>query len=697
MRTPLRGLGGTRLYVVQVGDSPMGIAQKLAGNGAFVGQLIAANPTKPTVVISGIKTFSSLIVGERLIVPSSWSGMRVKTYGFQVTNTACSDPNTFNDDTLISSIQQCGGAVLEADTSFGADVSKIWAAVENSAATGASAGVSVAVGEAILVAALNSVGFAGLADVISALFTYILHELLLVLTATAVTDITTGVAIGAGAGYVGAVIGAVIGAIVALISIIIGGPSIQITNGNSYKATDYVRNNLQNAANFFSTNPSLIGMTPLWVANQFDLFLANPTWLWANQNNLGVSQPTPPNQGAGDALDLIYTSLPGAFELLNRAQLAAAMSLVSVTPSKLQFYQAVPTSGTINPNPNLIWNPVFSSTEMIWAPGDVVGGTLANGATATDGRAYDSCPNLFSNNIIAIINPALGGQITGQTNISSGICTLQIMFPSLTTVQCTKIFNNADTIAAYNKVINGAVAWALTQCQAPTVAQLGSGSVWNLEPADVQFVLSKWVAPPVTSGSTGICSPTDVILLAQYWVNTQCPAPTVAELKAAIGSNISDIQAQQILAARSNPTCDVANSKTSVLKTTAIVGALGAGALWWYSLHNGLSFTQGAKRVYSNVKHTVTKPFGRKRNPIDTVNVLPVKSSTGGRTVAFRVRISEMETILLEDKSNAVLYRYNTALVRFRPTTYQLTKIRAGEGEVLIFEDQIVDRLVGGR
>ena len=55
-----------RHYIVQQGDSPHSIARRF---GIHVRQLIAANPHKPVVTVSGQQTWSALYPGERLRIP----------------------------------------------------------------------------------------------------------------------------------------------------------------------------------------------------------------------------------------------------------------------------------------------------------------------------------------------------------------------------------------------------------------------------------------------------------------------------------------------------------------------------------------------------------------------------------------------------------------------------------------------------
>ena len=71
--TDTRGLSPDgAVYVVEPGDYPGKIAQKLTGAATNWPQLIAANPQKPTKTTSIGKEFKTLFAGEKLIVPSKW-------------------------------------------------------------------------------------------------------------------------------------------------------------------------------------------------------------------------------------------------------------------------------------------------------------------------------------------------------------------------------------------------------------------------------------------------------------------------------------------------------------------------------------------------------------------------------------------------------------------------------------------------
>jgi hypothetical protein len=63
----------TATYVVQPGDTPMGIAQKLVGNPAKVNDLVRQNPHKPSMAVGQVLTFRELRAGEVLAVPTKWA------------------------------------------------------------------------------------------------------------------------------------------------------------------------------------------------------------------------------------------------------------------------------------------------------------------------------------------------------------------------------------------------------------------------------------------------------------------------------------------------------------------------------------------------------------------------------------------------------------------------------------------------
>lgn len=248
-----------------------------------------------------------------------------------------------DDDTIMKQSVQWGANILQTDTSFGASMSKIWEKAEQEAAEAVAISESIIVTTGIVIGALNTLGFAALGTILSTLLSAIISEIMTALTLGAVTTVAGAAAIGSAGGYIGTIIGAIIGAIIAGITLITGGPKVQITNGNWFSAQDYAKTNVPNAANWLksATTDQLMGLTPLQFANQANLFLANPVWMYLNQDLIGIPQPPPPEYGTGSVLDVVYGQLPGAFELLNRVQLLAATSIVNTNPSRLSFFRSI--------------------------------------------------------------------------------------------------------------------------------------------------------------------------------------------------------------------------------------------------------------------------------------------------------------------------------------------------------------------
>ena len=144
-------------------------------------------------------------------------------------------------------------------------------------------------------------------------------------------------------------------------------------------------------------------------------------------------------------------------------------------------------------------------------------------------------------------------------------------------------------------------------------------------------------------------------------------------------------------------------ASSGVARTAGIaLGSAGVGLLV-YHLYTGYSalstlrslgqdIKAGARRfggavkretgkVESAVKRDVHKLGHRRSNPLDR------SSATGGRLVAYRVRL-EQDIVEFEGRT-AVLYRNDVAVAAFRPSPFQKTKIRSGEGEMLVFSDQL--------
>jgi hypothetical protein len=335
--------------------------------------------------------------------------------------------------------------------------SDLWAQIEAKAAEGA--GVAAGVTATVVggIALLNALGATALSTFLTALVSQILVDVGLVAAGT----VATGAAVGSVIPGIGTVVGLVIGAIVAAFQVIGYSCSVQITNGSRYNCGDYVKN-LQAMSDWLKSGGNVVGATPLWAANQFGLFLANPLWMYANQKQLGISQPPPPDPTSDTGK--LY-ELPGAFEMLNKPQLLAATQLVTGTPSRLSTWSTVLSSAPVVPNPDQSWNEVTVS-DPSWLPGDQ--------GYKYGSSVYQAPPGLFQ----------------GDTKNLGGVFPLQIVFPALTKAQCQKIF--ARTQPAYDDVIARATAYIQDFAAnrwdhyPPDPSMLGAGSEWNLSDADIQ-------------------------------------------------------------------------------------------------------------------------------------------------------------------------------------------------------------------
>lgn len=464
------------------------------------------------------------------------------------------DPTDTSDAGLMNNAQIVGQQLL-ASTTLGASISGAWATAEAMAAKTA-AGASSAITTGLVVStyvisdALPALGFQGLADVLADLMAEVLDAILEAITISSISDILTGLGAGASFGYVGAVIGAIIGAIVAGVEALVGGPTVQITNGTTVSCQTYAQTNLPSAVTFLSSQKTLMGFTPKWLADTFGLFLANPVWMTINQGLLGLNYPNVPAAGTGSPVDQIY-QLPGAFELLAKAQFAEAATHLATTASKLPFFRSIPGALALqqagiplaaaeveiaafafpSQNPN-DWSSVqfpqpFNGqpctvncdySEFSWAPeGAVVSsdGTIEMPQVVGTSAVYTPCLNLLTNSNVVAGGPTNGHpgaatQAKSQTAQNPAACALQVLFPALTTDQCAALF--AATQPAYQTAIDNAQNWANSQATL-TLDQLTSGSQWNLTLDDANAVLQNWssaalalVADAAAGASKGLLS-----------------------------------------------------------------------------------------------------------------------------------------------------------------------------------------------
>jgi hypothetical protein len=417
-----------------------------------------------------------------------------------------------------------------------------------------------------------------------------------------------------------------------------------------------------------ASSDEIVGLTPLSFSNQATIFLANPTWLYGNQVLLwgnGTAQPSPPDAGHGSGIDVAYTQLPGAYELLNTAQFAHATMVVSGQAGRLPFFSSIPKpTGTpvmvanwpVDPaviqisNPNN-YNPMWTQGLLSWVPPGIVsqtGAGIVDGVAAAGDPAawppgnnfgggggpelqapsidgsnpmgpnisyqsyiYASCPNLITNDNTRDSS----GKVTGQTNIAPGAFMLQVLYPSLTTAQCLMIFTAAH--GEYNKVVNAAQAWANTQCYVSVpdlVYQFG------ITPGDAATIVAQWSNP-----DPGCIDKHDAMVLWQYWVNQHCPAPTpeaVWKQSGGASGPLTLIDAQTIVNGWSNLKCTAPSpltpsspaapgAKSPLVRGVALAGGMGAIGVAWYAARHGLTITKAAQTLYGSTKRVVAKTASR--------------------------------------------------------------------------------------
>jgi hypothetical protein len=559
---------------------------------------------------------------------------------------------TYTNDSTASSIQQCGHALLLSDPNLSQSISTIFktvfAAALAEAGTGAEdalavwgavevfSSISATAAYANIISSLVNLLAGYIGSLVTTISAFVSSEVAAAAASAAAasaiaagssaaeaaaagaaagaaaegsTDIavaSTSIAAGASSfGYVGAIIGFIIGATIAIANYL-NPHSVETTYGVTVAGVSYIQTNLTNAAQWLQNQTSVAGMTPQYFAVQQSLFLANPTWLWANQALTGMCQPIPPEQGSGSTVDFIFTQCPGAFELLSRAQFGEAAFNTALTPSKLMFYMSivkptgtVPTAQPTN-NPNN-YNPIWSQADLYgnqaWTPdnpdSDVTfseGGILNpdteglnwswgpanpqinpvtinseactgnnNPATQADtqtqptssnpsygGRGYAAYYYSSCPNLVTNNNSVNSdGSMGPQTDIAEGIYNLQVIYPALTTNQCLCIFN--ANFQAYLNWIAAAKEWANSRCEYPDAIHLGTGSTWNLETADVQAIQAQWVAP------------------------ANCPGSKASAATATV---------------------------QTTLKTTALVGGAAAMGLAFYAYKNGMTVTTAAKSLF---------------------------------------------------------------------------------------------------
>lgn len=165
-------------------------------------------------------------------------------------------------------------------------------------------------------------------------------------------------------------------------------------------------------------------------------------------------------------------------------------------------------------------------------------------------------------------------------------------------------------------------------------------------------------------------------------------------------------------------------SKTSTSTTkkvvigTAVIGAISAASLWYYSYRTGHTFGGAAKYLYGKTKRKLgLSAREAMENPIDfppkrelpmlpsgptSTAIVPYKAPftsivprQARKRVAYRFELGGdpyMETVRMMSDGTAVAYRNTRPIARFIPTKYQYSKIRAGNGTLLVYMNQLLEK-----
>ena len=247
--------------------------------------------------------------------------------------------------------------------------------------------------------------------------------------------------------------------------------------------------------------------------------------------------------------------------------------------------------------------------------------------------------------ITTINAPALFGTIPVQAS------PLMVQFPALTEADMNTLQGNGDMVGAYNAIIVTAKAAAQDSANWP-IDLTSFRNTYGLSTADATSLLQQYAAGHYTVPAT---PPIDI---------GGGPLTNATIASSAAGT---------------------------VAKSAAVVAGAAGAALLAYKLYTGYSFLKTAQGAWIDAKKGASylkgKLTGRKSNPI---SVSPYRTSaTGGRIVAYRVRLFSRHEEILFNGQRAALIRHGKKVASFKPSSFQKTKIRSGRGEVLIFQDQL--------
>jgi hypothetical protein len=274
--------------------------------------------------------------------------------------------------------------------------------------------------------------------------------------------------------------------------------------------------------------------------------------------------------------------------------------------------------------------------------------------------------------------------------------------------------------ANYGRNVVAAIDWLRTHPQdAMTMHNSSLAKMFNIAEGDQ--IKQIWNALMINSGghpetfiwntddrnalqaASQMPSASDLLRIAQIpaaasWVSAQPKkfSENIASLQglfpALTTQDVQQIQAAYIkvhpnpvaLLPRPEPPKEAPSPVATLVKGVAVTAALGTVATFVYARITHRTFLQV-------VKSWVPRPLrGRRRNPLPSA----LGPTTGGRTLAYRVQLGGSDTIAIGADGLATYFRGAQAVALFRPTTYQLPKIRSGHGEVLIFTHQVLRTLI---
>jgi hypothetical protein len=458
-------------------------------------------------------------------------------------------------------------------------------------------------------------------------------------------SLATGLSVAA-ATSVMPIVGAVLTAVLAIadwISSLGGGPQIYVPNPNAsgsdslnvaglgmfekINLSDY-GGFIQNAMNWVHANPTAaLSTTPQQLSNQFSIFLDStvPGQLSTNNQVLFALAGSNSSQNVYQQLANGNPVPPGAYEILRSVQLPAAAAVCASMPIKV--------------------------------------GYLTN-------------------------NGGSGGM---------GTAPLQTQFPALTTADMAAIFATQSLTGSgspYATAIQQAQGYVSAQCP-PLMDPTVLVTKYSLALQDAVHLLTQWVPvqpcpgyqAPIAVAGPQQCMTTSFGILGSQQVCLPGPL-TILPGSSAAGFAAVNTGGNLL----TNATIASSSSAAgTVVKSAAVVAGAAGAVLIAYKLYTGYSFLKTAQGAWGDLKkgagYVKGKLTGRKSNPI---SVFPYRTSaTGGRIVAYRVRLFSRYEEILFNGQRAELIRHGKKVAGFKPSSFQKAKIRAGRGEVLIFQDQL--------